>query len=271
MSDGADSAHFPADWLALREPVDHRSRVGELTRLLARHLRACVAEMPTVVDLGAGCGSNLRYLSEHLPEPIRWRLLDHDAALLAAVPRHLRERDIVSTETVDLSMPLAPVLAGADLVTASALIDLASADWIGGLCGACAAAGAAVLIALTVDGRVTFADDDADDEWVRAAVARDQHRDKGLGLALGGDAPAVLIDALGARGYAVGARPSDWRLGSADAALAGALIDGWRKAAQRQCPRKRDAIARWALRRAAAVADGRAALTVGHLDVLGIL
>jgi hypothetical protein len=49
---------FSAQWLDLREPVDHRSRNVELGRRLARHFEGW--RPITVVDLGCGTGSNLR-------------------------------------------------------------------------------------------------------------------------------------------------------------------------------------------------------------------
>ena len=49
---------FPADWLDLREPVDHRSRNQALAQALARHFDGW--RPLTVVDLGCGTGSNLR-------------------------------------------------------------------------------------------------------------------------------------------------------------------------------------------------------------------
>ncbi|CAM5196793.1 hypothetical protein CDEF62S_03275 [Castellaniella defragrans] len=277
MSD--EGSCFAADWLALREPVDHRSRAAELVAPLRHHLLDRGSRPVTIVDLGAGAGSNQRYLSAHLGVPARWILLDRDAGLLArAVPSEAAGNasgdapgPLVTTRTFDLSEPLAPVLEGADLVTASALLDLVSNDWIRALCKTCAGAGAAVLMALTVDGRVEFSDRDPLDRRVAGWVAQDQRREKGLGLALGAGAPAALKQALETRGYRVIARASDWVLGEADETLAGALIDGWREAARRQCPRDEVAtVADWAARRERAIAQDGVLLRVGHVDVLGL-
>lgn len=287
----SDAAHFAGGWLALREPVDHRSRAHELAARLRNHLQrqvdrdAAWAADPllgsreaaagarlfaaTLVDLGAGGGSNLRYLSGRLPHPLRWRLLDHDAGLLSSV-RGGAAGDAVDCEVMDLAALPASVLAGASVVTASALLDLVSVDWLTALCEACASVHAAVLMALSIDGRVVFSDDDPMDASVRAWVAQDQRRDKGLGPALGGEAPGALAMALEARGYDVLVRPSDWHLDRADAGLARPLIDGWRVAAQRINPACAQAIADWAARRMNALERGNLSLTVGHLDVLGL-
>lgn len=265
-----DGSHFAGNWLTLREPVDHRSRAHGLTNLANRYLHREAAAPPTIIDLGAGRGSNLRYLNAYLDGPAHWRLLDHDSALLATAAASEYERDTVTTGIFDLSAPLEPMLADADLVSASALLDLVSADWIETFCSACSAAGAAVLMALSIDGQILFSDAEPLDARIRAAVALDQRRDKGLGPALGSAAPTVLVNSLTARGYAVTTKASDWHLDHTDAALAHALIDGWREAAQRQYPQSHAAIAGWAERRRTAVAEGRTRLIVGHVDVLGL-
>ncbi len=265
-----NGARFDGDWLALREAVDHRSRAHALTEQVNRYLYEWSGDSPVIVDLGAGWGSNMRYLSPRLDGRPRWRLLDNDPDLLAAIKAGSPGDEAITTEILDLSEPLGPILAGADLVTDSALLDLVSAEWIEAFSDACLTAGAAVLIALSVDGRVRFSDADPWDELIRTAVAFDQRRDKGFGLALGADAPRAQADALAAPGYAVTSQPSDWHLDRADAALTQALIDSWREAAQRQCRREREAIAGWAQRRMRAAGEGRLQLTIGHVDVLGL-
>lgn len=269
----ADGSYFSGDWLALREPVDHRSRAHVLVERLNRFLRASGGVQNKIVDLGAGNGSNWRYLDARLAQPAHWRLLDHDAALLASMGSvHARgTHGTVTTQACDLVAGALPALvAGVDLVTASALLDLTSAAWMEALCAACAQARAALLVALTIDGRVVFSAPDPQDALVLGAVARDQQRDKGFGPALGADAVPALIRVLAAQGYQVTHGASDWHLGAADAALARALVDGWREAAACQRPNEAATFAAWAERRTQSVASGGLQITVGHVDVLGL-
>src|SRR5690606_35877728 len=98
------------------------------------------------------------------------------------------------------------------LVTASALLDLVSADWLRRLSAFCAEAEAAVLFALTYDGRIEAMPRHPDDELVRELVNRHQTTDKGFGPALGPAAAAAAVDAFVERGYEVTSAPSDWRL-----------------------------------------------------------
>ena len=266
----AAGSAFSGDWLALREPVDHRSRSAELVSLLDSWLRERGTGEPAIVDLGAGSGSNWRYLSARLRHRAVWRLLDHDAALLAAVERESKTPGM-TTRVCDLGADaLAASVAGAAVVTASALLDLTSDCWITTLCTACARQRAALLVALTIDGRAAFGLPDALDAAVFSAVARDQQRDKGMGVALGAAAPAALAQALARCGYRVTQRSSDWRLDRRDSALARALIAGWAGAAARQVPGRSADFMAWAARRGAAVAAGAATLVVGHQDVLGL-
>ncbi|HKH34927.1 MAG TPA: hypothetical protein VKA80_12340, partial [Beijerinckiaceae bacterium] len=61
---------FSADWLALREPADHRARNRELLAQL--RARFAGQEAVTVVDLGSGTGSNLRACAPQLAPRQRW-------------------------------------------------------------------------------------------------------------------------------------------------------------------------------------------------------
>ena len=70
-----------SNWLALREPADVAARSALLTREV---VDAIGRRHPlSVLDLGAGTGSNVRYLADRLPAPQRWLLVDRDPTLLA--------------------------------------------------------------------------------------------------------------------------------------------------------------------------------------------
>lgn len=277
MTTPDNGARFANDWLSLREAIDHRSRADGLAGFAGQYLRRTGTTPATVVDLGAGRGSNLRYLSRQFAAPgrppIHWLLLDHDAALLAearASAPPMPAGDRIDCECFDLAETLAPRLAGADLVTASALLDLVSRRWIDAVVAACNTQRAAVLIAISVDGRIVFSDTDPDDAAVRVALGVDQARDKSFGPALGAHAPSALIAALSHHGYAITCQPSDWHLDRRDMALITPLLAGWRDAAIRQRPADAARITAWAERRGAALATGSATLRVGHVDVLGV-
>lgn len=195
---------FSADWLALRGPADAAARSVELARRFAQAL----PRRARIVDLGAGTGAMGRWLAPFLPKDSRLLSLDGDAALLtrAKGPRLRR--------TLGAKPPRA------DAYVSSALIDLVSVAWLRALLRR--ARGKPILMCLAVDGRHAVFPPHAGDARVFAAFARHQRRWKGLGRALGPDAPACL--AREARAWRVFVRRSDWEL--REGPLARATLDG---------------------------------------------
>ena len=108
------------------------ARSTRLTRAIADSF-AQGAEL-RVLDLGAGTGANMRYLAPRLPEPQRWLLVDHDAALLASVATRDDGPRRVATRQLDLraigDREAREMFSGRALVTASALLDLVSEEWM---------------------------------------------------------------------------------------------------------------------------------------------
>lgn len=259
---------FEAAWLALREGADHRARCAEVVPPLEHWWTGRGAS--TVLDLGCGTGSNLRWLAPRLPKPQRWTLVDHDGALLAHVQAPEAGVSIRGVEG-DLAVEGLSEVAAADLVTASALLDLVSEAWLARLADACAAAGAAALFALSYDGAISWEGGaDAGDALVRTAVNEHQRRDKGLGPALGPAAARTAEALFRARGYRTRLVPSPWTIGPGEADLARALIDGWAAAAAEQRPARVGEVRAWAERRRKTVAASALTLRVGHQDLLAL-
>ncbi len=261
---------FTLDWLALREPVDHRSRAADLMAPLAEWWGGRPSQR--VLDLGSGTGSNLRYLAPRLPGKQEWTLVDRNAALLdqatgaAVAVAGVARVKCVPGELDRAGLGLVPE---ADLVTASALLDLVTHEWLEQLVATCRAAGNAALFTLTWDGTMTWDDPDPDDALVAEAVRIHQLRDKGMGPALGPAAGPAAERAFRVAGYHTWLQPSPWRLGAADGSLARALIDGWGAAASEQRPENAPLIRGWAERRRATAAPGFG-LEVGHVDLLAL-
>lgn len=259
---------FDAGWLALREGVDHRSRAVTLLTPLQEWWAA--GDAHSVLDLGAGTGSNLRYLAASLPGRQAWTLVDHDAHLLshAGPPRP----DIhLSTRREDLTTLVLEPGADVHLVTASAVLDLVSETWLTRLVQECARVGAAGFFSLTYDGRIDWSGAaDPMDERVREAVNEHQRGDKGFGPALGPEGAAAAEAAFRAAGYETRVADSPWVLGADDAELVRALVDGWATAAAELLADEEAELHAWAARRADDVRLGRAHLTVGHGDLLAL-
>jgi hypothetical protein len=244
-----------AAWLALREPADAAAR----SRELVGHLPP---EGPHVIhDLGCGTGAMGRWLAPLLPGPQHWVLHDRDAALLqvADVPRVT-----VETRLSDITRLRADDLAGASLVTASALLDVLTEAAVQRLVAACVGAGCPALLTLSVAGRVDLTPSEPVDRRVAAAFDAHQRR----GHLLGPDAVAVTAEAFRRSGAEVVARPSPWRLGAAQADMIAAWFTGWVGAACEQDAELAAETGAYARRRLAQAAAGRLAVTVDHVDLL---
>ena len=249
---------FSAQWLALREPADVDARSSALAKFVARSGQ--------ILDLGAGTGSNFRYLSSRFPLPQHWTLVDHDPALLARAPAG------VDTHHADLNEAVNDddLFRGCSVVTASALLDLVSERWMGRLVRQCRSVEAAVLFALSYDGRIECTPAEPEDDDVRRLVNEHQRGDKGFGPALGPDATSAVVAMLTDAGYTVNQAQSDWKLTPDMRALQAELIAGWANVAQEIAPDKAAIIDDWQTRRRAHVRAGRSRIVVGHLDVAGI-
>ncbi|GHD02480.1 hypothetical protein GCM10007320_61790 [Pseudorhodoferax aquiterrae] len=281
---------FSRDWLALREPFDRAARAASDAALAAWR----PAGPLRVLDLGCGTGASLRALAPRLGGVQHWHLVDHDRALLDALPALLADWaaqeglrlhtapgllqlegpqlrvDIVRTQA-DLATQLDGLpFAGSALVTASALLDLVSDPWLAALVGHCRAARAAVCWALDVDGRIAWSAQDAGDAQVQAWFGAHQRRDKGFGPALGPTATARATALLQAAGYRTQVLASDWLVeagrSARDDAMLQALLEGMARAATEQAPQAAATVQAWRARRAAPPPGSH--LRVGHADLL---
>lgn len=290
---------FSADWLALREPFDRAAREASAAAFdlvgLARRLRGDGATLG-VLDLACGTGANLRELAPRLGGVQHWRLVDHDPRLLAALPGALAAwaaaqgfavrtqgdrlriegpdwQADVEVVHLDLARELAALpLAGVGLITASALLDLVSAAWLDQLLTLACAAKAALLFALTVDGRVDWTPKRAADEAVLRLFEAHQRGDKGFGPALGGRAVEAVGDRLRALGCELQRIASDWHIDARDGAQAqamlAALIEGSAAAAREQDAGAAASVAAWSAERMQLLVRTR--LRIGHADLLAV-
>ncbi|MDH3208651.1 MAG: class I SAM-dependent methyltransferase, partial [Gemmatimonadota bacterium] len=258
---------FDAAWLALREEIDHRSRAASLLPPLLEWWTA--VDHSSVLDLGCGTGSNLRYLAPKLTGQQAWTLVDHDAALLAHVEPPSHNVQLRSVQG-DLAAEGLAEVPRTDLVTASALLDLVSEQWLNALVDACTSGGCGALFSLTYDGRIEWAPEDPFDAVVLDAVNQHQRRNKGTGPALGPNAAGAAEELFRRRGYRTWLADSAWRVGASEAALAQALHTGWAAATVEVRPGDADTVERWADRRRVAIAGGEVEVVVGHQDLLAL-
>jgi len=261
-----------SEWLALREPADAASRSPELVEEIRSHL-------PTdgrvaVHDLGCGTGSMARWLAVQLIGPQHWVMYDRDADLLAVAaanpPQQASDGAPVTIETRprDITRLIPEDLEGAGLITASALLDMMTADELERLIATCSRAGCPVLVALSVTGHVDLTPTDPFDQRVTDTFNAHQRRTTVAGRLLGPDAVGAAVEGFSRLGIGVLVRPSPWRLGPDQAALAVEWFTGWYGAACEQEPDLRAVDPSYERRRLAEATAGRLSVTVHHQDLL---
>ena len=201
-----------SEWLTMRESADAAARATELVEEIGPYLATDGGT--EIHDFGCGTGSMARWLAPQLTGPQHWVLYDRDAELLtqvvvdppdeasdgAPVTVETRQRDITRLDPGELT--------GASLITASALLDMMTAEELQRLIATCARAGCAVLITLTVTGRVDLTPADPLDQRVTEAFNAHQRRSTGVGRRLGPGAVGAALDGFTRLGLDVVVRPS---------------------------------------------------------------
>ena len=260
------------EWLALREPADAAAR----SRELVEHLVVPPTGRWVIHDLGGGAGAMGRWLAPLLDGPQHWVVHDRDADLLAVatadLPGPAADGAPVTVEARQSDITrLAPrELAGATLITASALLDMLTENELDGLVTACAGAGCPILVAMSVVGRVELTPADALDERVADAFNAHQRRKTERGRLLGPDAAAAAVERFGPLGAEVLVAPSPWRLAAPHAELTEVWLTGWVGAACEQRPELTAQADVYAQERLAQASAGQLAVTVDHADLLAL-
>jgi hypothetical protein len=278
-----------SSWLALREPADFAARSATLAAATARRLQT--AEPVRVVDLGTGTGSNLRYLIDRLSPRQEWLVVDRDRRLLDEVRARMQawaiarayevshDRDQlllrrdgrecrIATRQMDLGV-LADdrIFEGRHLVTASALLDLVSVEWLCALANHCRTHRCAALFALSYNGESQSLPLEQEDDEIRALMNRHQRTDKGFAPAAGPEASAAAARAFEASGFDVQRERTNWILGPESSELQRELIEGWARAALEIAPENAPWIRDWLARRLDHLRQGHSQIVVGHEDL----
>ncbi len=276
---------FSAQWLALREPADHRARDRALQDRICEQL-ATVARTEQravrLIDLGCGSGSNLRALATALPAQQHWTLVDYDPLLLTAARTALvswadqvvsdsplltlRKNDktiAIEFAQVDLARDIERVLTWpADAITAAAFFDLVAESW---LVRFCKALRTTLYTVLTYDGFEQWLPTHAADAAMLNAFHAHQKTDKGFGIAAGPEAATIMQRELSACGFQVDLAPSPWQIDQTEAPLIQALATGSAAAVRETGLLTAQEVEQWLPARITAHH-----CTVGHWDILAI-
>ncbi len=259
---------FSADWLTLREKADVAAR-SEVVLEAARAYCANVAEKPfRICDLGSGTGASVAAFSSQFPAAQTWDLIDYDAEnLQRAVERYTGSgaiEDVTVTPRVhNLALNPAPWQPNTDIVTATALFDLASPEWLVAFANRLAANRLPILTTLTYDGRHVLAPELPLDATMAEAFNTHQRSDKGFGVAAGPDATNQITGQLQDHDYSLVIGDSSWHLNAQDdSPMIAALLDGWSQAVIDRDLVPEHQVREWHSARI----KNTATLQVGHLD-----
>ena len=280
---------FSAQWLGLREPVDHRSRNQALQVQVINYLAQVKTVYPGsvhVTDLGSGTGSNLRALAPHLNLIQYWTLVDYDQTLLHIARstllawadseiesaetssttiknlsiRKLNKTIIVKFKCVDLLNDYQAVLnEPSDLITAAAFFDLVAKPW---LTKFCASLSKPLYTVLTYDGNEKWNPPELIDADILKAFHQHQRTDKGFGSALGPTASECLQSLLRDQQFTTVCAPSPWILNHQDSALIQQLSIGTAEAVREMATLAVTAVNQWEQSRMHA-----SRCEIGHIDV----
>ena len=225
----ASEIRVSPDWLALREPR-RRRRPAPPTSSSAP--RRPAGDRPP--------GDPRPRLRHRVDGPLARAAAPGAAALGAARPGRRparrrrrrpprpgrgRRRGHVEPRRSDITRLRPDDLAGATLITASALLDLLTADELARLVDVCAAAGCPALLTLSVVGESSSRPPTRSTRASAPPSTPTSAARRRGGRLLGPDAVAAAVEAFGRlRGRGL-VRPSPWRLGAAEAELAAEWLD----------------------------------------------
>jgi len=204
--------------------------------------------------------------------PLIWRLVDHDHTLLGEARRRHGSTQQVETCAADLSDIEKLPLDGARLLTASALFDLVSAEFIDALARVlktqCQQSPVGLYAALNYDGSTQWTPAHPLDDTVLNVFNQDQRQDKGFGPALGPEAGNTLYRVFTQAGFEVYSASSPWLLDGGDQQMVEALIVGIASAVKGSPLLDANALEDWVQFRRSKAASGTC--TVGHTDLLAL-
>ena len=259
---------FSAEWLALREPIDHRARSEEVLAGLAGWFMQ--DKTLNITDMGSGTGSTLRALKPVLPQKISWHLVDYDTALLE-VAKAEAQGDEVAISLSDLSSTLDALFHHQpELITTSAFLDLVSHEWLENMVREITKRKIPFYAALTYDGRAGCDPALEADKGVLEAFNQHQRTDKGFGPALGPEAADITIRLFEQAGYQVNSGNSDWVGNSSHKPFQRMLLQGWRDAAIEINPGDESKFNEWFLQRLNLIENSNASVFVGHKDIFAV-
>lgn len=275
------------EWLNRRERFDAAAR----SPVLAEHLSAMLPRRPRLLDIAAGTGGMFRWFAPRIGRAQSWLLADEDEALLATAFERTAEWAVQRGWTItwpgnamlvhtpkgawriegfaaDLAAAPADLpLQAMDAVLCSALLNRVSRAWLHRVADALRVP---LLACLVGDGRCDWLPRHPSDRLIRAGAQRQHARGSGFGPPLGAGASSAATRTFHARGFAVHAASSDWRVSRRELTMTQTLVQVAADAARRALPARSQTIADWEVVRLRQTLAARLAVRIGHRDILAV-
>ncbi len=214
-------------WLKARYEADAKARNQTLLQEFLKRLPA--GETLDIIDLGAGMGSNFRFLHPVIDQNQHWTLVDIDKDLLDAVPRflskvtgqkitpgkpfHSNEKEIILETRLQNLLNSFSVKISADIIVSNAVFDLFSEDQFDQLVQHLDAP--LVYFSINYKG-TTFSPSRAADEKYLALYDQHMQRDQDFGNGMGPQCAELMPLIFKKHQFEVITGPSDWVLDTSD-------------------------------------------------------
>ena len=290
MNEEVEDDNFDIDWLNERYPFDAEARAKGLETKVLNSLED--KEKVTLVDVGAGTGSNCLYFVEQIPQNQKWYLVEQNADLRNATIKRFRgyanyhkysferKKDKLSIGSKHkkievhllndslLKLDTLVNLKKVDLVLANAVFDLFSAAQISQFVDLITTNKLSFFTTLTYQGMVFSPDDPFDDLFVNTYHAH-MERIQAFGKALGKNANEYMVDAFNKNGLKVATAPSTWQVGRDDIKMHYYLLNFMENALEEMNMKEemQANFQKWLQRKKDLIITRQQRLEVEHLDI----
>jgi len=285
-----EEENFDRDWLQERYPFDAEARNKPLESKVLAHF----VNQPeiTLVDVGAGTGSNCLYFVDQLAQNQKWYLIEQNDALKKATIRRLkdyaayhkysfeRKKDTITIKSIKkkvtvtiindslLDLPKLVNLKTVDLILANAVFDLFSKAQIEQFVTIIVDNQLAFYPTLNYEEMVFLPSDPFDEVFIGQYNAH-MERPQAFGTALGKNASQYMVELFEAKKCQIDTAVSTWRIEPDDIKMHYYLLNFMENALVEMdlAPAMQANFERWVQRKKDLIITRQQRLEIEHLDI----
>ncbi len=285
-----EEENFDRDWLQERYPFDAEARDKVLESKVLTHFDE--QSVLTLVDVGAGTGSNCLYFIEQFSQNQKWYLVEQNEALQKATIRRLkdfaayhkydfdRKKNTVTIKSIKKKVTVTIIndsllnlsdlvdLKKVDLVMANAVFDLFSAAQIEQFVNIIVDNQLAFYPTLNYEGMVFLPSDPFDEVFIDQYNGH-MERPQAFGTALGKNASQYIVELFEAKKYQISTAESTWRIEPDDIKMHYYLLNFMENALGELdlAPAMQANFEKWVQRKKDLIITRQQRLEIGHLDI----